>query len=75
MYKDYNKTQLTLPMKTSVLIPTNDNVETIPDTEFRQHRGATSFHSKMILKIVLYTYTQSVFSGRKIENYSMIVSE
>ncbi|SFX61677.1 hypothetical protein SAMN04487789_1191, partial [Staphylococcus hominis] len=24
MYKDYNMTQLTLPLETSVLIPTND---------------------------------------------------
>lgn len=24
MYKDYNMTQLTLPMETSILIPTND---------------------------------------------------
>ena len=42
MYKNYNMTQLTLPMETSVLIPTNDIVETIPDTEFdefRHHRG------------------------------------
>ena len=45
MYKDYNMTQLTLPMETSVLIPTNDisrhvNViaETIPDTEFDEFR-------------------------------------
>ena len=37
MYKDYNMTQLTLPMETSVLIPTNDIsrhvndiIETIP---------------------------------------------
>ena len=52
MYKDYNMTQLTLPLETSVLIPTNDIsrhvndiVETIPKTEFdefRHHRGATS---------------------------------
>ncbi|WP_182474373.1 hypothetical protein [Staphylococcus epidermidis] len=46
MYRDYNKTQLTLPMETSVLIPTNnisryvyDIVETILETEFRHHRG------------------------------------
>ena len=49
MYKDYNMTQLTLPMETSVLIPTNDIsrhvhdiVETIPDTEVdevRHHCG------------------------------------
>ena len=56
MYKDYNMTQLTLPMETSILIPTNDIsrhvndiVETIPKTEFdkfRHHRGATSYHQK-----------------------------
>ena len=41
MYKDYNMTQLTLPMETSVLIPTNDIsrhvndiIETIPETKF-----------------------------------------
>ena len=60
MYKDYNVTQLTLPMKTSVFIPANDIsrhvndiVETIHETEFdelRYHRGATSYHSKMIIK-------------------------
>ena len=60
MHKDYNMTQLTLPKKTSVLISTNDFVETIPKTEFRHHRGATSYHPKMMLKIILYAYTQSV---------------
>ena len=49
MYKEYNMTKHTLPMETSVLIPTNnisrhvnDIVETIPDTEFDEfshHRG------------------------------------
>ncbi|MDU4743339.1 MAG: hypothetical protein E6X98_06145 [Staphylococcus epidermidis] len=43
MYKEYNLTQHTLPVETSVLIPTNDiSLETIPDTEFdefRHHRG------------------------------------
>ena len=38
MYKDYNVTQLTLPMKTSFLsqmiFHANDIVETIPETEF-----------------------------------------
>ena len=77
MYKDYNMTQLTLPMETSVLIPTNDIsrhvndiVETILETEFRHHRDAISYHPKMMLKVVLYAYTQSVFSDvdRKILN-------
>lgn len=43
MYKEYNMAQLTLPKETSVLIPTNDSVETIPKTEYRHYRGATSF--------------------------------
>ena len=30
MHKDYNMTQYTLPMETSVLISTNDIVETTP---------------------------------------------
>ncbi len=77
MYKNYNLIQLTLPIETSVRIPqidisryVNEIVETIPDSEFdefRHHRGATSYHPKMMLKIILYAYTQSVFSGRRIE--------
>ena len=42
----YNMAQLTLPKETSVLIATNDILETIPKTEFDEfshHRGATSF--------------------------------
>ena len=60
MYKDYNMTQLTLPLETSVLIPINDIVETIPKTEFDEFRhycGATSYHTKMMLKVILYAYT------------------
>lgn len=60
-------TQLTIPMETSVLIPTNDIsqhvndiVETIPETEFdefRHHHGATSYHPKMMLKVVVLLQT------------------
>ena len=70
MYKNYNMTQLTLPMETSVLIPTNDIsrhvndiVETIPDNEFDEfrHHVVQLYHPKMMLKVILYAYTQSVF--------------
>lgn len=64
-------------METLVLIPTNDMsrhvneiVETIPENEFdefKHHCGDTSYHPKMMLIIILYSYTQSVFSSRKIE--------
>ena len=43
MYKDYNMTQITLPMETSILIPHNDIsryvneiVETIPEIAFEK---------------------------------------
>ena len=38
MYKDYNMTQHTLLMETSVLISTNDIAETIHYTEFDEFR-------------------------------------
>ncbi|AGU54012.1 IS1272 transposase, putative [Staphylococcus aureus subsp. aureus 6850] len=77
MMSAQNETLHQFPIETSVRIPQNDIsryvneiVETIPDSEFdefRHHRGATSYHPKMMLKIILYAYTQSVFSGRRIE--------
>ena len=49
MYKDYNMSQITLPMEISILIPKNDIsryvneiVETLPDDEFNHHSGVTS---------------------------------
>ncbi|MCO4333117.1 IS1182 family transposase [Staphylococcus hyicus] len=77
MYKNYNMSQLTLPIETEITFPENDVstiinhlVESIPDAEFNDyynHRGPSSYHPKMMLKILLYSYSQSVFSGRKIE--------
>ena len=77
MYKNYNMTPTYTTNRNFVRIPQNDIsryvneiFETIPDSEFdefRHHRGATSYHPKMMLKIILYAYTQSVFSGRRIE--------
>ena len=47
-------------METSILIPTNnisryvnEIVETIPDNEFKHHRGATSYPPKMITSCIL----------------------
>nr|WP_274315664.1 transposase [Staphylococcus hyicus] len=77
MYKNYNMSQLTLPIETEITFPENDVstiinhlVESIPDSEFNDyynHRGPSSYHPKMMLKILLYSYSQSIFSGRKIE--------
>ena len=77
MYKHYNMNQITLSLETEVLIPDNDIskavhtlVESMPEAifeGFRQSQGASSYHPKMMLKILLCAYSQSTFSGRKIE--------
>lgn len=77
MYKEYNISQLSLPIEIEISFPESDIaliinklIESIPQETFNQyynHRGPSSYHPKMMLKIVLYSYTQSVFSGRKME--------
>src|SRR5699024_2731454 len=48
----------------------NDLVESIPEEAFEnflRKTGRPSYHPRMMLKIILCAYSQSVFSGRKIE--------
>ncbi len=77
MYKNYNMNQLVLPINLEVKLQDNDIafvindlVESIPDEVFHnflQKTGRPSYHPRMMLKIILCAYSQSVFSGRKIE--------
>ena len=74
MYKDYNMNQITLPLDLEVIISeddvamaVNELVESIPDTEFQSFEhtfGATSYHPRMMMKLILCGYVQSVTSGR-----------
>ncbi|CAM4156240.1 IS1182 family transposase [Lacicoccus alkaliphilus] len=76
MYKDYNMNQITIPLNIEVMIPeddiavaVNDLVESIPAAAFEgfdHHFGASSHHPRMMMKIILCGYAQSVYSGRKI---------
>ncbi|WP_414055653.1 IS1182 family transposase [Macrococcus equi] len=78
MYKKYNMQQLNLPLFTDILFEendivffVNDIVESIPDNTFNDFDskfGASSYHPKMMLKIILFSYTQSIFSGRRISS-------
>lgn len=78
MYKHYNMKQLVLPMDLERKLQENDIayhinhlVESIPEESFAKFyslEGAPSYHPRMMLKIILCGYTQSAFSGRKIEN-------
>lgn len=77
MYKNYNMNQMTLPIETEILVPDNGIskavhtlFESMPEDVFdgfRQSQGASSYHPKMMLKILLCAYSQSAFSGRKVE--------
>ena len=77
MFKDYNMNQLILPLDLEVKLQENDIafsihhlVESIPPgafDSFQRHTGCPAHHPRMMLKIILCGYTQSAFSGRKIE--------
>ena len=77
MFKDYNMNQLILPLDLEVRLQKNDIafhvhhlVESIPHEAlepFLRNEGCPAYHPRMMLKIILCAYTQSVFSGRKME--------
>lgn len=77
MFKDYTMNQLVLPIDLEVSLQENDIafhihhlVESIPKEAFRpffKNNGCPAYDPRMMLKIILCGYTQSAFSGRKIE--------
>ncbi len=79
MFKDYNMNQLVLPLDLEVKLQKNDIaldvhhlIESIPPEAFEpflRNEGRLAYHPRMLLKIILCAYTQSVFSGRKIERF------
>ncbi|UAL45686.1 IS1182 family transposase [Sutcliffiella horikoshii] len=77
MFKNYIMNQIVLPLDLEVKLQKNDIafhvhhlVESIPHEVFEpflRNEGCPAYHPRMMLKIILCAYTQSVFSGRKIE--------
>jgi transposase len=77
MYKHYTMKQVILPLDLEIIIPEDDIahainrlIESIPAKVFKdflRETGRPAYHPRMMLKIILCGYTQSVFSGRKIE--------
>ncbi len=69
--------QVVLPLDLEVKLQNNDIafhvhhlVESIPNeafVPFLRNEGCPTYHPRMMLKIILCSYTQSVFSGHKIE--------
>ncbi len=77
MFKHYTMNQIVLPLdlerklqENDIAYAVNDVVEAIPDEAFdgfARETGCPAYHPRMMMKIILCAYTQSVFSGRKIE--------
>ncbi|MGG4170145.1 IS1182 family transposase [Rossellomorea vietnamensis] len=77
MFKNYIMNQVVLPLDLEVKLQKNDVafhihhlVESIPHkvfVPFLRNEGCPAYHPRMMLKIILCAYSQSVFSGRKIE--------
>ncbi|MEN2769253.1 IS1182 family transposase, partial [Ornithinibacillus xuwenensis] len=77
MFKHYTMNQVVLPLDLEIKLQendiayvVNDVVENIPDEafiNFLRDTGCPAYHPRMMMKIILCAYTQTVFSGRKIE--------
>ncbi|WP_142303674.1 transposase, partial [Evansella halocellulosilytica] len=75
-FQDYNMDQLYLPMDLEIEIPVhhvcrivNQAVEELDESILYQcydGGGRPPYHPKMMLKIILYAYTQKIYSSRQI---------
>lgn len=76
IFKDYFKSQLSLPVELEVFIPDNhivrivdqviDSIDISPLLEQYKGGGSSAYHPKMLLKVIIYAYTQRIYSGRVI---------
>ncbi len=76
-YKNYNMNQLQIPMDITEWIDENhisrlvneivDNIDDKTIEASYKGGGRSSYHPKMMLKIIIYSYINKVTSGRKIE--------
>src|SRR6218665_878448 len=78
-FRAYDQNQLLmLPPSLEDLIPKHHPVRVVNDVinqinlspllDAYQHRGSSSYHPQMLLKVVVYGYVSNVYSSRKLEN-------
>lgn len=77
MYTQYTMNQTTLPLEMNCYLPENHIVysihQVVEDLDNSQYRliendfGRPAYHPKVLLKALLFAYSEGVFSGRKIE--------
>ncbi|MDP2735020.1 MAG: IS1182 family transposase [bacterium] len=76
VFKPYTMGQLQLPTDLETLIPPNHLVRVVHDAIekmdlsplLKQYKGGgtSSYHPKMMLKVLVYAYTQRIYSSRRI---------
>jgi len=76
IFRDYNQKQMVLPSSIMTLIPENHIVRVVNDIidsidisaliEKYQGGGISAYNPKMLLKVLVYAYTQKVYSGKNI---------
>lgn len=78
VFKDYNPNQvLLLPPSLKELIPENhpvlvvnqviDSIEIDPLVDTYKGGGTSSYHPRMLLKVLIYSYLSNIYSSRKME--------
>ena len=75
-FKPYQMNQMCLPMSLDDLIPANHLVRVVNSAIERMNiapllkqykgGGTSSYHPKMMLKVIVYAYTQKIYSSRRI---------
>src|SRR5699024_5392220 len=78
MYKQYNMNQMILPLDIEIKLEKNDIAYAVNDIvaqitnqafdDFRHSTRCQTYHPRRMVKLILFAYTQSVFSERKIED-------
>lgn len=75
-FKDYTMEQLQLPLSFDEFIPENhlvrvvntvlDSLELTPLYDRYKEGGCPAYHPRMMLKVMIYSYTQKIYSSRQI---------
>lgn len=74
IFRDYNQKQMVLPSSIMTLIPENHVVRVVNDiidsinisALIEKYQGGSAYNPKMLLKVLVYAYTQKVYSGKNI---------
>lgn len=77
MYKNYTMNQTSLPLEWSCFLPSthiifeiHEFIESMDDrvfTLFESSDGRPDYHPRLLIKALLFAYSEGVYSGRKIE--------